>query len=223
MQKLVTGIQQFRDHVFSEHRELFERLGKGQSPQTLFITCSDSRISPSWLTQTQPGELFILRNAGNLVPPYGSSAGGEAATIEYAVEALGVEDVVICGHSHCGAMKAVIEPEGAKALPAVSAWIQHAEPTRRLIQKSYLDRSPEEQLNVAIQENVLQQIANLRTHPAIAARMTTGKLRLHAWVYKITTGEVFSYDPGEGQFRPLSEVPTTSARTRSLDDALFGP
>lgn len=223
MQKLVTGYQRFREHAFAEHRELFARLGSGQAPQALFITCSDSRINPNLLTQTQPGDLFILRNAGNFVPPYGvAKSGGEAATIEYAIEALGVRDVVVCGHSHCGAMKAVVSgvPD---SMPAVRDWLALAEPTRRLVRTCYADRDGDAQLNVAIQENVLQQLVNLRTHPAVAAHLATGELRLHGWVYKITTGEIFAYDPHQGQFLALSEVAISAASPRRLADVILGP
>lgn len=110
MQKLIEGLHQFQNSVFGTQRELFERLAHGQTPETLFITCSDSRINPNLLTQTEPGELFILRNAGNIVPPYSTSQGGEAATIEFAVAGLNVRDIIICGHSHCGAMKGLLDP-----------------------------------------------------------------------------------------------------------------
>src|SRR5947209_1011259 len=110
MQKLVEGVHHFQANIFSPQRELFERLADGQSPVALFITCSDSRINPNLLTQTEPGELFILRNAGNLVPPYGAGPGGEAATVEFATAALGIRDIIVCGHSHCGAMRALLAP-----------------------------------------------------------------------------------------------------------------
>jgi carbonic anhydrase len=224
MKKLVTGYQQFRAHTFEEHRELFDRLGSGQSPQALFITCSDSRINPNLLTQTEPGDLFILRNAGNIVPPYGYGANGEAATIEYAIDVLGVKDVVVCGHSHCGAMKALLEPPPAGSLPSVREWLALAEPTRRVIERCYGDHDPEAKINLAVQENVLQQVANLRTHPCIAASLAAGALTIHEWVYKITTGDVFAYDSGAGEFRPLTDVSDGEpAARRSLDDALFGP
>jgi len=206
MKKLVTGFQRFRDHVFEEHRTLFEHLADGQSPQALFVGCSDSRLVPALLTQSRPGDLFVLRNAGNLVPPYGAGHGGEAATIEYAIEALGVEHVVVCGHSHCGAMKALISPEPPADMPEVRAWLGQAEATRRLVARCYADRDPVERLNVAIQENVLQQLVNLRTHPAVAARTAEGRLQLHAWVYKLESGEVFVHDETVGQFRALGDA-----------------
>ena len=137
MQKLVEGIHQFQNDIFSSKQQLYEKLAKGQHPLALFITCSDSRIDPSLLTQTEPGELFIMRNAGNIVPPYGTLHGGEAATIEFAVSALGVKDIVICGHSHCGAMGGVLHPETLSDLPAVRSWLSYADSTERIMRENY--------------------------------------------------------------------------------------
>ncbi len=204
MQKLVDGVHKFQKEIFGRHRVLFERLANGQAPETLFITCSDSRITPELLTQTGPGEIFMLRNAGSLIPPWGHM-GGEAATIEYAISVLGVKDVIVCGHSNCGAMKALLHPP-AEGFPALKRWLEHAEITRQVVMENYMDRTPEQLLNVAIQENALAQLENLRTHPAVAARLARGALRLHAWVYKLETGEVFAFNPDEGQFRPLAEA-----------------
>jgi carbonic anhydrase len=220
MKKLVAGFQRFQDHVFEEHRQLFTKLAGGQSPQALFITCSDSRVQPNLLTQSEPGDLFVLRNAGNIVPAYGPTPSAEAGTIEYAIEALGVEDVVVCGHSQCGAMNAILADQPAAGLPSVASWLVHAEPTRRILRDAYGDRPPEEKLNIAIQENVLQQIVNLRTHPSVAAKLACGRLSLHAWIYKIGTGEIFAYDPGSGQFKPLLELRSPKISRRSLADAL---
>ena len=206
MQKLLQGIHHFQDNVFSSQRELFERLAEGQHPDALFITCSDSRINPNLITQTEPGELFIIRNAGNIVPPYGAANGGEGATIEFAVVGLGIQHIIVCGHSHCGAMKGLLHPESLTELPLMAAWLGHAEATRRIAQQKYEDRPAEALLNVAIQENVLVQLENLRTHPAVAAALAAGKLKLHAWVYKIETGQVFAYDPERGQFAPLTGI-----------------
>jgi carbonic anhydrase len=185
---------------------LFERLAIGQQPEALLITCSDSRINPNLITQTEPGELFIVRNAGNLVPPRGTPVGGEMATIEFAVVGLGIRDIIVCGHSHCGAVKALLNPESIRqTMPAMCAWLDHAEATRRLVNEKYHELSPADRLNVAIQENVLQQLENLRTHAAVAAALARGELKLHGWVYKIESGEVFAYDPTRGQFLPLTE------------------
>src|SRR2546421_6153305 len=137
MQKLIQGIHRFQQETFRPLQGLFEQLAKGQNPETLFITCSDSRIDPNLLTRSKPGDLFILRNAGNIVPPHGATISGEAATIEFAVAALGVKDIIICGHSHCGAIRGLLQPEAVASLPAVAAWLSHAEATRRIVESNY--------------------------------------------------------------------------------------
>ncbi len=211
MQRLIEGLHQFQEKVFSSQRELFERLAEGQSPETLFITCSDSRIDPNLLTQTQPGELFVIRNAGNIVPPFGAANGGEGATIEYAVAALGVKNIIVCGHSHCGAMKGLLAPDSLTELPQVAQWLGHAEATRRIMKQNYQDLQESERLTATVEQNVLIQMENLRTHPAVAAQLGRGQLNLYGWVYKFETGEVYAYDPEEAQFLPLvSGTPTTA-------------
>lgn len=214
MQKLVDGIHHFQANAFSSEPEFFARLANGQSPETLFITCSDSRINPNLLTNTRPGELFILRNAGNIVPPYGAANGGEGATVEYAVAALGVKDIIVCGHSHCGAMAGLLQPEGLADLPAVRGWLGHAETTRRIMRENYTHLEGQPLVTATVQENVLAQLENLRTHPSVAARLARGALHLHGWVYKIETGEVFSYDAVTRQFATLSTVPASSRTER---------
>ncbi len=209
MQKLVQGLHHFQASIFRPQREFFERLADGQHPEVLFITCSDSRINPNLITQTDPGDLFILRNAGNIVPPYGAANGGEGATIEFAVAGLGVSDLIVCGHSHCGAMQGLVDAETVKDMPAVSAWLSHAEATRRILREKYSDRVDAELLTTAIEENVLVQLENLRTHPAVAAALALGKLKLHGWVFKIETGDVFAYDPACSEFLPVVEKPPT--------------
>jgi len=206
MRKLVDGIHRFQSGVFGEQKDLFARLSRGQEPDALFITCSDSRVSPTLITQTVPGDLFILRNAGNLVPPYGPIHGGEAATIEYAIEALAVKDIIICGHTHCGAMKAVLDPTGLDELPAVKGWLTYAEATRRVMKTHYKDLLKEEMLETCIEENVLVQIENLRTHPSVLAALSRGELRLHAWIYEIESGKVMAFDGNTGQYLPVAEA-----------------
>lgn len=208
MQKLIQGIHEFQRTVFTAERELFERLARGQSPDTLFITCSDSRVCPNLLTQTVPGELFVIRNAGNIVPPHGPHVGGEAATIEYAIAALRVKDIVICGHTSCGAMKAVVNPKEAEGVPRVAAWLAHADATRQIIRDHYPHLSGHALVTAAVQENVLVQLEHLRTQPMVAAGLAKGTLRLHGWVYKIETGEVFAFDAEQQQFLPLTEART---------------
>lgn len=209
MEKLVRGLHEFQQTYFSANRDLFERLSHhGQNPEALFITCSDSRINPNLLTQTEPGDLFIIRNAGNLIPPYGASGGGEGATIEYALTALGVKDIIVCGHSHCGAMDALEEREQlASSMPLLSDWLKHADATRQIIRDNYADREPTRRRVAAIEENVLVQLDHLRTYPAVRSRLSRGDLHLHGWVYKIETGEVFAYDVQREEFLSLAAVP----------------
>lgn len=207
MQSLVSGIHEFQRSVFSQQRRLFEQLAVGQQkPQALFITCSDSRINPNLLTQTDPGEIFIMRNAGNIIPPYGTINGGEAGTIEYAVSVLGVREIVVCGHSHCGAMAGLLNPASTENLPAVRSWLGFAEATRRIILEKYQHLTESQaRLTATIEENVLVQLENLRTHPSVAAALSRHALTLHAWVYKFETGQVFAYEPDTEQFLSLAE------------------
>lgn len=205
MQKLLEGIHHFQKETFVPLQGLFEQLAKGQQPESLFITCSDSRIDPNLLTRSKPGDLFILRNAGNIIPPHGAGGGGEAATIEFAVSALGVKDIILCGHSHCGAMHGLLEPQRLASLPAMASWLSHAETTRRIVRDNYGHLEGDRLLTATIEENVLVQLENLRTHPAVGSRLARGDLHLHGWVYKIGTGEVFAYDVRSGQFLKLTE------------------
>ncbi len=206
MKKLLDGIHRFQSGVFGAQQALFSRLSKGQDPEALFITCSDSRINPNLVTQTDPGDLFIIRNAGNIIPAYGPLHGGEAATIEYAIEVLGVKDVIICGHTHCGAMKSILDPTGLEELPAVKGWLTHADATRRIMKTVYKELPEEELLETCVEENVLVQIENLRTHPAVLAALTRGEMQLHAWVYEIETGVVDAFDADTGQFVPVQQA-----------------
>ncbi|MCA9004904.1 MAG: carbonic anhydrase [Planctomycetaceae bacterium] len=207
MQKLVDGIHEFQRNYFSRDQKLFETLADGQNPLALFITCSDSRINPNYLTQTKPGELFILRTAGNIVPSYGTVHGGEAATIEYAVSALKVKDIIICGHSHCGAMAGLLDPNLVQEMPAVKSYLEHAESTRRIVNENYSHLTdPQKRLILTVEENVLVQIKSLKTHPSVAAAVSRGELKLHAWVYKFETGEVYNFNPDVGQYVPLGNV-----------------
>ena len=207
MQKLVDGIHQFQKNVFASQQTLFRGLVAGQRPLALFITCSDSRIDPSLLTQTEPGELFIMRNAGNIVPPHGTGNSGEAATIEYAVSVLKVKDIVVCGHSHCGAMSGLLNQDQLANLPAVKAILSHAEATRRIVLENYGHvKGDERRLTLTVEENVLVQLENLRTHPAVAAAISRRSLNLHGWVYQFESGQVFAYDPDHGQFLEIRDI-----------------
>jgi carbonic anhydrase len=215
MQQLLDGIHRFQRHSFLPSQKLFERLAEGQHPQTLFITCSDSRIDPNLLTNSNPGNLFILRNAGNIIPPHGTGIGGEAATFEFAVSVLGVQDIIVCGHSHCGAMQGLLNPDLIQSLPDVSVWLLRAEMTRRIIKDNYSQLQDEALLNATIEENVLVQIENLRTLPSVGSRLVRGDLHLHGWVYVIETGEIFAYDVEVGQFAKLAEHHTPDVKLNS--------
>jgi carbonic anhydrase len=212
MQKLLSGIHQFQSEVFATKRKLFQSLASGQQPLALFITCSDSRVDPNLITQTDPGELFIMRNAGNIVPPFESGVGGEAATIEYAINVLKVSDLIVCGHSQCGAMGGLIQPELVKDLPSVSEWLKYAGDTKRIIDANYTHLTDlAARLTATVEENVLVQIEHLHTHPCVIKAVRESRLGVHAWVYKFETGQVFDYDASTQQFLPLSTKGVDSA------------
>ena len=200
MQTLVDGIHHFQQHVFPSKLRLFQRLVKGQQPIALLIICSDSRINPNLITHTEPGELFIVRNVGNMVPPHGVSNNGEAAAIEYSVVELNVQDIIVCGHTHCGAMQGMLNPKSLRGLPLVRKWLRHGLATTQIMRENYRHLRGSALLAATAQENVLVQLQHLETYPVVAARLARGDLHLHGWMYKIETGEVFHYDPRAKQF-----------------------
>ena len=203
MKQLIRGLREFQTTDFVEKRALFQQLRKGQHPRVLFITCSDSRIDPNLMTQAEIGDLFIIRNAGNIVPPFGATNGGEGATIEYAITALGIEQIIICGHSYCGAMKGLLKRESLeKDLPLVYDWLKYCESTRRLVQEMYGHLEGDELLDATTAENVLTQIENLRTYPIVHTRLHQGKLAIHGWLYHFESGEILAYDPVSHSFIP---------------------
>lgn len=200
MKKLFDGLTRFRKEQYEEDAPLFQRLASGQDPDVLFITCSDSRVVPNLVTQTKPGDLFVIRNAGNMVAPYGAGEHSVAGTIEYAVDALAVKDIVVCGHTKCGAVTAILQPDSLDSLPEVRRFLEQAETTRRLAEKCLGHLEGEARIRAAIQANVLVQMTNLRTHPSVATALAQGRLNLHGWVYDFTKGSVLTYDPREGTF-----------------------
>lgn len=202
MQKLEAGIHHFQANYFATHRRLFERLAeKGQRPETLFITCSDSRVIPNLITNAGPGELFIVRNVGNIVPSVSRGVlGGVSAAIEYAVEVLNVDNIVVCGHTNCGAIDAILHPERAKHLPFVSRWLGESASIPALIEERYGNLQGDARMTAAVEENVLVQLENLRSFEFVANKLDAGTLKISGWVFKIATGEVFEYDPIAGQF-----------------------
>jgi carbonic anhydrase len=208
MQKLIAGVHRFRSGEFGRYRELFRRLSRdGQKPHTLFITCSDSRVLAELITQSNPGDLFVVKNAGNIVP-HASVAGdtnSTAAAIEFAVEGLEVSDIVICGHSQCGAMQALVDGvPNAAAVPHLARWIEVAAPVREMLLKGYAHLADHEaKVTAAAEENVLFGLDNLHSYPCVERRLEQGTLRLHAWFFKIASAELFAYEPEEQQFVPL--------------------
>lgn len=199
MKKVVHGILRFKRDVHAARRSFFEELATGQNPEVLFITCADSRIDPNLVTQTEPGDLFICRNAGNIVPPHVRVAGGVTASIEFAVAGLGVKDVVICGHTDCGAMKGALNPAALEGLPHVRDWLEHAEPAVAAV-AARRGRVGAGELLAVTEQNVLVQLANLETHPSVRAAVAAGALGLHGWVYDIESGSVTCYDTGLDAF-----------------------
>jgi carbonic anhydrase len=203
MQKLVKGIHSFRNGYFASHRQLFEQLATaGQNPETLFITCSDSRVVPNLITDAAPGELFIIRNVGNVVPGP-DLPGGTAAAIQYAVEVLNIENIIICGHTQCGAVQAILHPERMENLAYLRRWLAQTERVRTVIEERYGDLGPEERAIAAVQENVLHQLENLREYPFIAERLEAAKLAISGWVFDLAQGEIYDYDPATCEFTAL--------------------
>ena len=215
---LLEGVQAFSTEIFPGHRELFADLAVQQSPHTLFITCADSRVSPSMITQVKPGSLFVLRNIGNIVPAYGEMLGGVSAAIEYAVSAIGVDNIIVCGHSDCGAMKALLHPEqhGLAGMPTVSSWLRSAEAALAVTQALRPDDNEQDVLLTLVEQNVLLQLAHLRTHPAVAARVAEGRLRLQGWFYDIRHGAIWVLDE---QSRRAMTVRAALAALRPDDEA----
>jgi carbonic anhydrase len=203
MAKLVEGVHRFRADYFNKHRELFRNLAeRGQRPETLFITCSDSRVDPNRITDSEPGELFIVRNVGNIVP-HPSLPGGTSAAIEYAVEVLEVSNIVVCGHTHCGAMQALLDPKRVEKLLFVQRWLSQALRLREIVAERYAGLEGIARWTAAAEENVLVQLENLREFPFVASRLESGKLHLSGWVFAIETGEVLAYDPDTQQFASI--------------------
>lgn len=201
---ITDGVARFQCEVFPGQRALYRRLAhNGQKPKTLIISCADSRVVPELITQCGPGELFVCRNAGNIVPPFEESNGGVSAAIEYAVVALQVRDIVVCGHSDCGAMKALLDPNGLVGMPNVAAWLRHSHAAQRILCEAYPGIGKTAGLHALALENVVAQLSHLRTHPAVAAGVATGQLALHGWFFQIETGDVQVFDGVESRFVPL--------------------
>lgn len=205
MPKFAAGVAKFQKEVYPKRKDLFQSLAEGQSPEALFITCSDSRIDPNLVTQTEPGELFICRNAGNIVPPHTNHTGAMTASIEFALGALKVPHVIVCGHSNCGAMKGALARETLGALPHVAEWLTYVRAAVEIVDSQGSALSEEERLRRLTEENVILQLDHLRTHPYVARALAARQVELHGWVYDIASGGVSVFEPRSRSFLPAEE------------------
>ncbi len=203
MQKLIDGVAKFQSEVVPEHQALFDKLATGQSPDVLFITCADSRIDPAMITQTMPGELFVCRNAGNVVPPHGQSIEGTTASIEFATAVLGVKHIVVCGHTDCGAIKGAMAPQNLDAIPRVQDWVGHARAAVKAAEATQGEGNVD--LLTATERNVVLQMSHLNSHPAVAARLAAGDIDVHGWVYHIGSGDVKAYYSASDSFMSVTQ------------------
>ena len=205
LEELKAGIRRFRTEVYPDSEAMYlEAVSKPQSPHALIVTCADSRIDPELITQSQPGDVFVTRNIGNLVPAYGERLGGVSAVIEYAVSALKVRHVVICGHTDCGAMKGLLHPESLESMPTVKSWLKNAHAALSVASSlAKSDEKPGELLRRLTEENVLLQMQHLRTHPSVAGAMAREELTISGWVYDIGKGGVRISEDGGRVFVPV--------------------
>jgi carbonic anhydrase len=205
MPKFVDGVLRFQKHVFPAKKAMFEALGDGQSPDALFITCSDSRIETAMLTQSEPGELFVCRNVGNIVPPHTEHTGGVTASLEFAAAVLKVPHIVICGHTGCGAMEAAMGMRSLSELPHVRRWLQFTDKAVKIVEQAKQGKSADEKQDMLTEQNVILQLEHIKTHPTVAERLKCGELALHGWVYHIETGDVQVFDAQKDEFVPTAE------------------
>ena len=206
LHRLKEGARRFRTEVYPDRASIYTRAAtEEQRPHTMFITCADSRVEPAELLQAGPGEVFVMRNIGNLVPPYGEMLGGVSAAIEFAVKGLKVQHIAVCGHSDCGAMKALLRPESVKDMPTVSSWLSNAKAALSVTETLHLKSEwRREMLPLLTEQNVLLQLQHLRTHPSVAGAMATGDLTISGWIYDIGAGKVSIAENGQHAFVPLA-------------------
>lgn len=212
LEQLKNGVRRFRCEVYPQQAELFAHAAsEPQRPHTLFITCADSRIDPNAITATGPGEVFVTRNIGNMVPAYGEMLGGVSAVVEFAVSGLGVRHIVICGHTDCGAMKALLDPASVESMPTVKSWLKNAHAAlsvaNTLHERESVDHSTRPLMDVLTEQNVLLQMQHVKTHPSVAGAMAMGELTVSGWIYAIGTGEVYIAEDGERTFTPVAAAP----------------
>ena len=201
--RITQGVARFQSEVFPAQREMFERLRLGQEPLAMFITCADSRVNPNLVTQTDPGEIFIERNPGNMVPPYVEFVGGVTAGVEYAMLVLKVPVIVICGHTDCGVMKALLHPEQVEGMPGVRLWMSHGFAARAQALRKFGDAPEDVQLRQITESNVLGQIEHLKTHPSVHSRLLRGEIEIRGWLYDIGDGSISQFNPANGRFERM--------------------
>lgn len=203
MKKLLAGILNFRKNTAAEYRARFAHLARFQSPDCLMVACSDSRVVPNVFASTEPGDLFVMRNVGNIVPPADFGPNAAAAGIDFSLRKLSVRDAVVCGHSHCGAMGAILNYELDS--PALANWLANGLPSRARMMKGIFDPhlSPQDQLG---QANVLQQLAHMLTYPHVDDAVRSGRLRLHAWWFDLENAEVLGWSQADGRFLPITSL-----------------
>jgi len=201
--RILQGVAKFQTEIFPVQREMFERLKRGQDPLGMFLTCADSRVNPNLVTQTDPGEIFIERNPGNMIPPHAEFIGGVTAGVEYAMLALKVPVIVVCGHTDCGVMKALLDPAAVHDMPGVRQWMSHGLAARNRMLRELPFARREEQLQRLTEFNVLQQIEHLKTHPSVNKRLRYGEIEIRGWVYDIGDGSIREADPATGKFEVM--------------------
>jgi carbonic anhydrase len=211
VRKLIRGLLDFQLNARPGYRDVFAKLANGQSPDCLFISCADSRIVPNLLVATDPGDLFVVRNVGNLVPPSdanGHSTGdqSEPAALEFSLRHLAVEDIVVCGHSSCGAMKAVLAGGVGPETPNLGQWLTHGQAALSTLRAGSTVGEGLPEHDRLSQLNVLQQLEHIKTYPIVKERLEAGTLRLHGWWFDIAQAQVHAWRPSLGRFVPMDEL-----------------
>ncbi len=207
MNELIGRVFSFEKHVFPKSSALYTKLASdGQSPKALMISCADSRVVPEQIVQAEPGDLFVCRNAGNIVPPFATMNGGVSSTVEYAVMALGVRDIIVCGHSDCGAMKALGKQDVLATMPNVAAWLRHSRPRSQVVSAGYPEMHEHDRVRaVSAWRTSSSSSRHLRTHPSVAAGIARGEIALHGWFVDIHAGQVLGLDGETGRFMAIRE------------------
>lgn len=200
MKKLIQGIVDFRENLTDSYRQLFAELALGQKPDALFVACSDSRVVPNLFASTNPGDLFVIRNIGNLIPPAISEDLSTLAALEFSIYTLNISNIIVCGHSECGAMIAITRGLESLNQRHIASWLKHGENSLRRVQEG-LKLNPALTLhNQVSQVNVLQQMDHIASHPFLMERIKKKQLRIHGWWFDIARAEVYCYEPHMGQF-----------------------